>query len=211
MFGWALLLQVRGELWLWPLPCAWAACMHGGLTPPSLLPSRYPQALTPALYMGFYYAMTVFDTPFGLYYVVLFFVAWWGYGVGYLFSVLLEANNALLGGLCVTLIFGGIINGINPTVASADGNALMTGLQYLSYTRCGGVAQCGYRTWCAAWGPGGEAKACCVRYQLRHGAHSWRPGERQAGRRALFHNALSGLQLLLGMRLEWPAPLLCSR
>ncbi len=89
--------------------------------------------------MGFYYAMTVFDTPFGLYYVVLFFVAWWGYGVGYLFSVLLEANNALLGGLCVTLIFGGIINGINPTVASADGNALMTGLQYLSYTRCGGV------------------------------------------------------------------------
>ena len=55
--------------------------------------------------------------------------------MGYLFSVLLESNNALLGGLCVTLIFGGIVNGINPSVASARNNALLTGLQYLSYTR----------------------------------------------------------------------------
>ncbi|KAG2453490.1 hypothetical protein HYH02_001711 [Chlamydomonas schloesseri] len=93
------------------------------------------QGLYPALYLGFYYAMTVFDTPFELYYLVLFFVAWWGFGVGYLFSVLLESNNALLGGLCVTLIFGGIINGINPSVAASEGNVLLTGLQYMSYTR----------------------------------------------------------------------------
>ncbi|KXZ52790.1 hypothetical protein GPECTOR_8g178 [Gonium pectorale] len=93
------------------------------------------QALYPAVYLGFYYAMTVFDTPFELYYLVLFFVAWWGFGVGYLFSVLLESNNALLGGLSVTLIFGGIINGINPSVASTDGNYLLMGLQWMSYTR----------------------------------------------------------------------------
>ncbi len=59
----------------------------------------------------------------------------WGFGVGYFFSVLLNSNNALLAGLSITLIFGGIINGITPSVASAQGNVLLTALQYLSYTR----------------------------------------------------------------------------
>ena len=40
------------------------------------------QGLYPAVYLGFYYAMTVFDTAFGLYYLILVFIAWWvGAGV----------------------------------------------------------------------------------------------------------------------------------
>lgn len=118
-------------------PIAIASSQHPNSQPhlPTPPPPPTLQGLYPALYLGFYYAMTVFDTPFELYYLVLFFVAWWGFGVGYLFSVLLESNNALLGGLCVTLIFGGIINGINPSVAASEGNVLLTGLQYMSYTR----------------------------------------------------------------------------
>lgn len=47
-----------------PAPAFWRACRPCS------------QALYPALYLGFYYALTVFETPFYLYYIVLALVAW---------------------------------------------------------------------------------------------------------------------------------------
>lgn len=127
-------------------PCVWnGGLAHRPVLPQSKVGSATPvcllQLLYPAVFLGFYYAMTVFEVPFGLYYAILLMVAWWAYGVGYVFSVMLDSNNALLAGLCVTLVFGGVINGASPSVASAQGNVLLNAMQHMSYSRC--VSMCG--------------------------------------------------------------------
>lgn len=59
----------------------------------------------------------------------------WGYGVGYLMSVVFSPTNALLAALTFSLMFGGIVNGVSPTVLDVQGNVLVRALQYASYTR----------------------------------------------------------------------------
>lgn len=91
----------------------------------------------PVIYLAFYYIMTLFTTPFGKFYLALLCVSWYTFGVGYLFSVLLSPTNALLASLSFTLITGGVINGVSPSVARAkESNLLVAVLQYISYTRC---------------------------------------------------------------------------
>lgn len=91
--------------------------------------------LYPALYLAFYYSMTVFPFNWGLYYLLLVMVAWWAYGVGYMCSVLFDRVNALMASVTVSLFFGGIINGVNPSLASSSSNLLLKVLLYPSYTR----------------------------------------------------------------------------
>ena len=91
--------------------------------------------LQTALFLGWLYVLVV--PPIGSlpYFSVLLAVAWYSSGLGYLVSIVLPLQNALLGGIAVGLILGGVANGVQPPMHEMQVVNPLYLLDWLSYTR----------------------------------------------------------------------------
>jgi hypothetical protein len=90
--------------------------------------------LSPALFLGPYYYLTLPRQSFSEYYVVAVFVCWWTSGMAYMISALLPPSTVLMTGVFIALILGAFVQGLTPTIASSRGTLLEV-LMGISYNR----------------------------------------------------------------------------
>lgn len=80
--------------------------------------------VSPAIFTGPYYYLTLPRTPWVMFYAVALLVAWWTSGMAYLVSSLLHPSSVLMAGVFVALMLGAFLQGLTPTLASARGSGL---------------------------------------------------------------------------------------
>jgi hypothetical protein len=90
--------------------------------------------LSPALFLGIYYTLTLPQLPFWQYYLAAVCVCWWCSGMAYLVSAVVPGPSVLMVGVFIALIMGAFVQGLSPTIASVRGGALEV-LLGLSYNR----------------------------------------------------------------------------
>jgi ABC-type multidrug transport system ATPase subunit len=82
-----------------------------------------------------YYYFTLPQMGFGWFYAVGLMVCWWNSGMAYVVSALpLAMQWVNLIAVFISVIFGAFVNGLNPTVAEADGS-VMQAVLWVSYNR----------------------------------------------------------------------------
>jgi ABC-2 type transporter len=92
--------------------------------------------LLPLMYFVPYYFLTFPLTSFAYFYASGLMVCWWASGAAYVLSaspMALQWTNLI--GVFIAVIFGAFINGLNPTIAEAQNNWVLTILQGISYNR----------------------------------------------------------------------------
>ncbi|KAG1680619.1 hypothetical protein FOA52_015068 [Chlamydomonas sp. UWO 241] len=90
--------------------------------------------LSPALFLGPYYMLTLPQLAFWQYYLAAVCVCWWASGMAYLVSSVVPGPSVLMVGVFIALIMGAFVQGLSPTIASVRGGALEV-LFGLSYNR----------------------------------------------------------------------------
>jgi hypothetical protein len=89
-----------------------------------------------AAFLGWMTVLVVPPVAAGEYLSILLAVAWYTSGLGYLVSVAMSPQNALLGGIAVGLILGGMANGVAPAMHELHAPNPVYLLDWISYTRC---------------------------------------------------------------------------
>jgi hypothetical protein len=69
------------------------------------------------------------------YFCILLAVAWYTSGLGYLVSMVVSPANALLAGIAVGMVLGGVANGVQPPMQTLDQSNPLWLLDWISYSR----------------------------------------------------------------------------
>ncbi|GAX85508.1 hypothetical protein CEUSTIGMA_g12924.t1 [Chlamydomonas eustigma] len=89
----------------------------------------------PAIFGGFYYIFTYYAADYSKAYVVLLMVAWYAVGLGNLLGVGMDSMMGMMLAMVIMLIWGAILNGLNPSLQSIQERNLwylkfLTGIGY---------------------------------------------------------------------------------
>ncbi|KAF6261487.1 hypothetical protein COO60DRAFT_775152 [Scenedesmus sp. NREL 46B-D3] len=101
--------------------------------------------LHPAAFYSWLYVLTLSQVPMWSYYFVLVLLGWYTSGLGYLVSMAAPPRNALIAGLAIALLLGGVANGVAPKLWQLDNGHPLLWLDQFSYTRWG--LQALYTAW----------------------------------------------------------------
>eukprot|EP00191_Tetraselmis_sp_GSL018_P005067 CAMPEP_0177612188 /NCGR_PEP_ID=MMETSP0419_2-20121207/21039_1 /TAXON_ID=582737 /ORGANISM="Tetraselmis sp., Strain GSL018" /LENGTH=1045 /DNA_ID=CAMNT_0019108263 /DNA_START=510 /DNA_END=3647 /DNA_ORIENTATION=+ len=91
--------------------------------------------LRPLLFSAMFWSLTATPIPFKFFFGVSWLSSWWSSGLGYLLSVVIPEDNAVLAGAAIPLVLAGFFNGFNPTLSSFGALSPMHLLTYLSFAR----------------------------------------------------------------------------
>lgn len=90
--------------------------------------------LQSAVFLGFLYS-PVPPIPSSQYFAILLCIAWYTTGLGYLVSMWFSSQNALLAGIAVGLLLGGVANGVQPPQFTLPPYNPLWILNWISFTR----------------------------------------------------------------------------
>jgi hypothetical protein len=94
-----------------------------------------PLALQTLVFLCWMYIMAYPPLPLQSYYTILLLVGWYVTGLAYLVAMLAAPQSALMGGIALGLLLGGVANGIAPAVHSLQSYNPLLWMNYISYTR----------------------------------------------------------------------------
>jgi hypothetical protein len=115
--------------------------------------------LQSAVFLGFLYS-PVPPIPSSQYFAILLCIAWYTTGLGYLVSMWFSSQNALLAGIAVGLLLGGVANGVQPPQFTLPPYNPLWILNWISFTR-----------WVEREVVAGRVGGCCKGCKLIIGAH----------------------------------------